>query len=237
MHYFFIEEKNSKIIFSISDIHHITKVLRKKINSILYCINQQKNFLVKVKIISIDPFLVEIIDKNKVHNINNSHINIFVGVIKKHNFESLIRFLNEINAKSLTPILFERSQRNIIYDKNRINNILRESSKQSNRINPIIVNQVMNYIDFLTLIKNGQNYFANVEEKIISFAKLNCKIKEDVNLIIGPEGGFTQMEINDISQMSSSISLGPNILRSETAAIYIASIFVEKENKNEKQDF
>lgn len=233
MHYFFVEEKKEIITFSFSDIHHITKVLRKKVNSILYCINEN-DFLIEVKIISINPFLVQIINKNKIDNINNSYINVFIGVIKKPNFELLIRFLNEININSLTPIFFERSQRNIKYDEDRIKNILRESSKQSNRIRPIIINPIINYIEFLNIIKNDVNYFANEKEKINSFAKLNCKIKSAINLIVGPEGGFTEMEILDISKISNSISLSTNILRSETAAIYMASIFMEEVKKNEE---
>lgn len=233
MHYFFIEEKEGEIIFSSSDKHHIAKVLRKKIDSILYCISEN-DFLIEVKIRSINPFSVEIISKNKIDNINDSNIHMFLGVIKKPNFELVIKSLNEINIKSLTPVLFERSQRNINYDEDRIKNILRESSKQSNRIKPIIVNKIINYSEFSNLIKDKINYFANEKEKLNSFTKLNCKIKSDINLIVGPEGGFTPNEINDIYKVSNSISLGVNILRSETAAIYMASIFIEKENENEK---
>ncbi|MEG1151089.1 MAG: RsmE family RNA methyltransferase [Malacoplasma sp.] len=228
MHRFSIKNNNGKIAFSSTDMHHIIVVLRKKINSILHCVDQN-DCLIKVKLISIKPFNVEIVELKKIDNLTISNVNVFLGVIKKKNFELLIKFLNEMNVNSLTPVIFSRSQNNINYDKKRIETILVESCKQSNRIKPMIVNDALVYFDFLNKIKGKQNYFANEKEKSNSFLKLNCKIKEDINLIIGPEGGFTTTEINEISKISLSVSLGANILRSETAAIYMSAVFLEKE--------
>ena len=46
-------------------------------------------------------------------------------------------------------------------------------------------------------------------------------------ILIGPEGGFCEQEIKKIQSIESSISvsLGPRILRAETAAISAISIW------------
>ena len=57
-------------------------------------------------------------------------------------------------------------------------------------------------------------------------AKSNLKIKKGKNLIfIGPEGDFTPQELLDIkSRNSESIRLRPQVLRTETAAIFALSM-------------
>ena len=51
--------------------------------------------------------------------------------------------------------------------------------------------------------------------------KIDIKITDykKVVILIGPEGGFTESEYSQISQKSLVLSLGENILRTETASI------------------
>ncbi len=46
-----------------------------------------------------------------------------------------------------------------------------------------------------------------------------------INIIIGPEGGFSENEINISKDVGGQIvTLGPRILRTETAGLVVASI-------------
>ena len=48
---------------------------------------------------------------------------------------------------------------------------------------------------------------------------------KDVALLIGPEGGFSQAEVAAAEKAGASVaSLGPNVLRTETAAVVAASL-------------
>ena len=48
---------------------------------------------------------------------------------------------------------------------------------------------------------------------------------QSVSLLIGPEGDFTQEEVDAaVDAGAQSVSFGPRILRTETAAIYGLSI-------------
>ena len=56
----------------------------------------------------------------------------------------------------------------------------------------------------------------------------NLKKKDlKVALVIGPEGGIEENEINSIKQVGAKIiTLGKRILRTETAAIYLSSVII-----------
>lgn len=55
--------------------------------------------------------------------------------------------------------------------------------------------------------------------------KINRRALKKIICLVGPEGGFTSAEIKTLSQNNFNfISLSPNILRSETAAIFAAGL-------------
>ena len=48
-----------------------------------------------------------------------------------------------------------------------------------------------------------------------------------INLVIGPEGGFEEYEINELKNIGASIvTLGPRILRTETAGLVASTIIL-----------
>jgi len=75
------------------------------------------------------------------------------------------------------------------------------------------------------LRKNTENEISNAENKNLNVENENANIengtsKKEIDLFIGPEGGFSQREIDLLVAAGfHSISLGPRILRSETAAL------------------
>lgn len=238
MRVFFVEVKDNKVFFGASDEHHITSVLRKKINSKVKCCNPKDSTFFDVKIVSIKP-LVGLVDESSIKKkeIFDSNITCYLGVIKKNNFELAVEKLNEIGIKKIVPILFERSQKNIHLDFARLNKICHESSKQCNRINPIIVGGLINFFDMISELKNmDEIYVAHIAKESIKLCYLNKLYnKKNIAYVVGPEGGFSQKEIECFKTVRNLkfLRLTDNILKTETAAIYLASILYERES-NEK---
>ena len=89
------------------------------------------------------------------------------------------------------------------------------------------ISPVININECLTLLKNYDIVlFANEteqNERIYDTLNKNKQAKK-IGIIIGPEGGFTNEEIELLKTVSHSISLGKRILRTETAGIYLCSI-------------
>lgn len=223
---------NNEIFLSEEDELHIKKSLRKKIGDKLFCFDDLNEYETIIK--STDKLKLEIVSKHALSN-DVLNINIFLGVIDKNNFELALRKLNEINCKSITPVFFERSQKNIKLNFERLNKIISESSKQCYRHIDLKIN---NSINFNELIKEIENNKFNIlayqdasEKNLFDDIKYNDKI----NLIVGPEGGFSERELEILKKNCSFLKLTNTILKSETAAIYLASILTFNiGNKNEK---
>ena len=55
--------------------------------------------------------------------------------------------------------------------------------------------------------------------------RLNAR---SVTVVIGPEGGFSEDEVNELMEMGyEPVTLGSRILRAETAALYACSVIAE----------
>jgi len=89
-------------------------------------------------------------------------------------------------------------------------------------------NKDVNDINFLKFKKNNVfkdiNFIFKEKKKLINDKGKN---KEEINIgfIVGPEGGFEVEEVNLLSSLGAiPISLGENILRADTASIFLSSI-------------
>lgn len=108
--------------------------------------------------------------------------------------------------------------------KDRFEKIALESSKQSKRtvipeIEGLIkINEIKNTSNCLNLV-----FYENEKESFKSF--LSNSKKKDINIFIGPEGGLSEDNIQDLSSKGfKSVSLGNRILRADTAPICALSI-------------
>lgn len=112
--------------------------------------------------------------------------------------------------------------------------IILSAVKQCGRAKLPLINSPLEFSDALKKIDNslaGQavlNLIFWEKEKGNNFKKIISKLDpwpEKVNLFVGPEGGFVDEEINLAQKYNFiTVSLGNNILRSETAAIVTTGI-------------
>lgn len=223
MHIFKINKiKNNSIYLHNDDIHHIVKVLHKKVGDVIFCTNN--NLIYETKISNINPLILEIVSW-KENEINPYNINCFLGLIDKKSFEEALININQLNCKTITPVLFSRSQSNIKYDYERLNKIIVESNKQCGRINGIILNNIISFDDMLNMI-NGDNWVLAYENENNS-SKLEKS--NEFNVIVGPEGGITICEYEKLIKKGVRPMLLTNtILKAEIAMTYICSVLIDK---------
>ena len=80
-------------------------------------------------------------------------------------------------------------------------------------------------------LKEGLIAYENEKGSSNSFNKVINSINpnQSVAIIIGPEGGFSEKEVEEASKLGyTSVSLGKRILRAETATFYALSVIANR---------
>ena len=111
----------------------------------------------------------------------------------------------------------------------RLNKIIKEASEQSQRNKLMKISEVINFND---LLKSIESYdlvlFAHTlyKDQVNLFNELKNNKAKNVLVIVGPEGGFDDKEVDKLVKFNNlkPISLGKRILRTETAPLYIMSV-------------
>lgn len=136
-------------------------------------------------------------------------------VVDPKSVEKVLPSLNEIGVEKITFIYCERSQNNFKVDEKRYQRILESSSQQCGRSSMIQIESEKNLKSFIS--KYPQTVVLDFCDQV-----LDDMTKPEV-VLIGCEGGFSEAERALLSQQQSFRLDTPMILRSESAAVAIAS--------------
>lgn len=241
---FFIKTENLKeneeIWITGSDVNHIKNVLRKKIDDKINICNSdtQKNYECVIKNIEENKIVCKILDEVKSLAESNLNITIFQGLPKSDKMELIIQKATELGVKTIVPVITKRTVIKL-KDKDKQNKVGRwrkiaeVAAKQSGRdIIPTIENIIniadIKFDEFDKIFVLYEN-----EEKIsikdeIEQLKNDNKEELNIGIVIGPEGGFAESEIEQLrlNQNVSVVTLGKRILRTETVALVVSGILM-----------
>ena len=223
MQLFYTPDINSdEYTLSKEESKHCIQVLRKKIGDIIYLVDGKGGFY-KAILIGDNPKSCHLKIDNVERNYGKSdlHIHIAIAPTKMNErFEWFLEKSTEIGINEITPILCEHSERKIL-KLERMNKILVAAMKQSNQAYLPKLNSAVSFDSFVNNNTVEERYIAHCIENHKK-KQLNEVIKKGTNtlVLIGPEGDFSQKEIDyALKHGFSAVSLGKNRLRTETAAI------------------
>ena len=231
MYNFFVNETERQgncFIITESDFNHISNVLRMKTgDEILVSCNGKSN-LCEIEIFS-DYVKAEIIEED-YHNTNLPiKIHLFQGLPKSDKMELIIQKAVELGVEEITPVEMNRcvvkiEEKKKKSKKERWQAIAESAAKQSKRVVIPKVNDIISYKQFLEKAEELSVLLVPYENKdgmkATKEALSEIKAGVTVGIIIGPEGGFDEKEIDLVTEKNGkTISLGSRILRTETAAI------------------
>ncbi|WCO03299.1 16S rRNA (uracil(1498)-N(3))-methyltransferase [Psychroserpens ponticola] len=215
-----LSQDKDQIQFSKEESKHIIKVLRKSIGDILHITNGKGVLFTSEIIIADQKKCVSKITSSEIKPKRNYNLHLAVAPTKMNDrFEWFLEKATEIGIDSITPIFCENSERRIIKTE-RYEKILLSAMKQSLNCYLPILNDPINYKNFIAQKHDGLLYVAHCEESNRKSLKQELKPKQNVIILIGPEGDFSIKEI-DLAIQSDYIpvTLGDTRLRTETAAI------------------
>ena len=236
MRRFFIHEKISPIFnLSPEDSYHIAKVLRMKVGTELVVVDKDEAIAV-VKIIAIENNLVTVAFQGYLEDNTEAPINLILaqGLPKADKMDFIVQKAVELGVTEIQPLIMEncvvkydeakKSQRQTKWQK-----IANEAAKQCGRTVIPEIKPIITLGEFLKSLPKSCN-------KIVCYeAENNNGIKKlldntnsvDYCVFVGPEGGFSNNEIKICNEnYCQPVTLGPHILRTETASLAAISIIL-----------
>jgi 16S rRNA (uracil1498-N3)-methyltransferase len=215
-----INETTEYFSFDKEESKHIIKVLRKKDTDILFVTNGL-GFLFKTEITlaSDSKCTVQIISFEKKEE-SKFKLHLAVAPTKMNDrFEWFLEKATEIGIHEITPIICDRSERKVI-NAERFDKIILSAMKQSNELFLPKLNNAVTFKEFIKQQNKGLQLIAHCEETDKKTLKSVLKPNENVTLLIGPEGDFSEKEIAlALENNYIPVSLGNTRLRTETAAV------------------
>lgn len=237
MHRFFTSKDNiskEKLYIKGDDVNHISKVLRLNTgDDILVCDGLGVDYISRIDEISKKEILCGIIDKFDNLSEPPLKITLFQGLPKAQKMELIIQKGVEIGICRFQPVLTQRvvvktEGKDISNKLERWKRISEEAAKQSSRgiipeiLEPITFDKAVEELKKMDLsIIPYERENANGLKKVLQ----NKKSAQNIGIFIGPEGGFDESEIKcSIENNIIPVTLGPRILRTETAGFAASSM-------------
>lgn len=196
----------------------ILKVLRFRVGDEISLYDGEIEVLYKITEIKPDEIAL-----HKVTNLEVKkpwkHVLLAWSLLKKDNNDWVLQKATELGVTHFAPLITERSEKTG-FNIERANKIVIEASEQCGRVDIPLIDEVRDLRSFIGTYKNEYSLYYCDER---SSAKVDSN-EEKSGVIIGPEGGWSESEINMFNNENiGSLSLGQLTLRAETAAVVSAT--------------
>lgn len=235
---FFVEKKNINLenntcIIEGEDVKHISKVLRCKIGEELeICDNDNSEYICEITNIDKDNVTLDILECIDIKRESDLKVKLYQGLPKGPKMEMILQKLTEIGVDEIILVQTKRSVVNVSDKKEdkkieRWERIIYEAAKQSKRGKIPKLRGILSFKEALEDMKENDLNIAPYENERTKSIKKALKGVDinNIGIFVGPEGGFEEIEIESIEEIKGqSVSLGPRILRTETASVVASSI-------------
>ncbi len=233
---------DGEIFIQGTDVKHIKNVLRHKIGDELdVCDEFGVRYYTKIKALEESKIILQIMNQTEESTEMPVEVDLYQGLPKSDKLEFIIQKCTEIGVSSVIPVITDRvvvklDDKSAAKKTERWNKIAIEAAKQSGR-------QKIPTVENVTFLENIVEKLSKYDIVIVPYecektSTLKAKLKrinkevKSIAVVIGPEGGFSEKDIEILGKCPSAekVSLGKRILRTETAGIAtLAMILYEYE--------
>jgi 16S rRNA (uracil1498-N3)-methyltransferase len=213
------------------DARHLTRVLRAEAGQRYEITDSQAAYLAEVQEARAGLVLFRVIESLESPE-PPARISVLAALIKFDRFEWMIEKATELGVERIIPVATSRSEKGLAEASRkrleRWTRIARESSQQSRRLR---APEILPAARFEASVAEPADYSYVLEESgappLLEVLPAARAAGARLALLVGPEGGWTDAERQFAAGLGwQPASLGPLILRAETAAVAAAAILM-----------
>ncbi len=231
MRRFFVSEEDLKSgIIQGDEFNHLKNVLRmREGEEIIAITGDEYDYRCKILSFSKNSAQIELLEKTLNKANPNIKISLVQALCKADKLELITQKISEIGASEIQPVYFKNSDVKQNTGKiARLEKIAISATKQCKRSTILKINECITIKELPEYLKQFDvSLICNTREDNLTIHQIlnDFKKVKSVAVIVGPEGGFDEAEVQKLTQCGAvSVSLGKRILRTETAGIYVLSI-------------
>lgn len=237
MHRFFAEKKDEGLLYlAKEDIKHFKDVLRIKDDEEVEVYIDGSGYIAVLNSYTKDELSLKILSEINEKYESDLKITLFQSLVKSDKMDFIIQKAIEMGAYGIVPIETKRSivKKKDIKDKKleRYKNIAKAAAMQSKREFIPAVSDAMKLDEAKEILDSFDLVLIAYEDELDNSIKdFDIKDKNNIAIIVGPEGGFDISEVDELKNFGyKSISLGNRILRAETAPIALLTMLYYEYN-------
>lgn len=196
------------------------------------------DFHCEIKELRGETVILSLIEQKKNTVLPRQNVVLYAALVKKDTFEWIVQKATELGVSDIVPVLAERSEKKNI-NTERLQKIIVEASEQSGRGTLPHLHEIQSLKEFF--VEHGLPGTHTIDvSQWVAFDPRGEKLSRESNMdkvgdgaqgtaavFIGPEGGWSAIEIEAFVKAGISVqSLGPQVLRTETAVVAALSQFV-----------
>jgi len=206
---------------------HLAVVLRARVGQSFEIVAGERSR--SGRITSVSPDRVEFELGAELPQASSPHISLLMAIFKFDRMEWAIEKCTELGVTRITPVIAGRTDAHLARAANarveRWRRIAQQASEQARRTASLEVDSPLKLHEAVELKAGIRIVLAESEQKVSLKDSLAHSPASEMLLALGPEGGWKEDELALFSKRGwISASLGPTILRAETAAIAATAI-------------
>lgn len=215
-------------VLSVGKSHYLSNVMRCKTGDYIYCFNERDGeFLSEIIVLDKKNTVVLPKEQTKKHS-KDVDLWLLFAPLKKDNTDFVIEKATELGVSKIIPVITKYTNCDKVKTERFINQAI-EASEQCERLSIPSIDEPIKLKDILENWNNRRCLFFMNERRasLPIIDAFNKNSSESAAILVGPEGGFSDEEAKFIESFPfvKSVTMGPRILRAETAVVSALSVW------------
>lgn len=225
--YYAIKKDKNILYLNSNDFNHIKNVMRMKENDKIIVVYNDSSYICSLNKDLLSSNIIEVFKSNE----DTSSFIAYIPLLNEDKMKFVLMHGTELGITEFVVVMYNHCKYKLHkkdYEKKllRWSKIVKESSEQCYRINKPIINKIIEVKDIND--DSSVKLMCSLDKtdvKHINKVLTSKNSSDTISISYGPEGGLSKSEEDLlVNKGFTKVSLGNNVLRTETVILYIASV-------------